>query len=339
MKAVAVQSTVSMNTDSIYVSSGSGVRRTAHTSFVGVQAAFNAVHHAGTANAGQNLLEVEGIGKNFDENGGNHIQVHYNNHQGQQYVQDAHEGNQFFGDADDPFAAADDAVANQYGQDTADDPGGGYLVIEAVDGEGGLQVVGSQQVKAAGVGSNQGYSESAAQASAVQGGFNIIGRAAVAVAVFVPAFVDLRQGAFNEGSGTADDGNQPHPEHGTKAAQAQGSGNPDDVAGAHPGCGGNHQCLERRNGPFFFRFLHDYADALGQPAALNKTSAVSKINTGYQQNNDQNGVIQYVVQRGENLRHCLFLPCCFDTCTCNTEYHNVLLLELYTIKANNTKVF
>ena len=65
------------------------------------------------------------------------------------------------------------------------------------------------------------YGKYERQRTAVEGGFNIIGRPAVA-SVRAAFFVDLGQGAFDKSGGSADDGNDPHPENRSEAAQADG---------------------------------------------------------------------------------------------------------------------
>ena len=269
------------------------------TGFVGIQTPLDAVHHAGPADATQDLLEVKGIGQHLRQDGGDHPDMHHDDHQGQQHVQHPHERHQYFRDPQDPFAPAHEAVAHQHGQDGADDPGGDSFHVEPVHTEGGLEVVGSQGIEPAGIGNDQEKGKGPGQQFVVQGIFNVVSRPAVAVPIGIPAFVHLSQGAFDESRCAPDDGNGPHPEHGAEAPQTQSGGNPDDVPGTHPGSGGNHQGLERRNGTFLAGFLHDHADAFPEPAELDQTGADGEEETGRQQDDDQDGIIQYVVHGGE----------------------------------------
>ena len=172
--------------------------------------ALDAVHQAGAGQTAEDGLEVKGLGEDAAQHLGQQAEVHHNDDQRDQHVQAAHEGDQGGGDLHDALAAAHDAVAHQQGQDGADDPGGGFRVIEAVSGEGGLEIVGGQHIEAAGVGQDQGESEDDGQGTAVKGGLNVVGGAAVALTrLRVPALVDLGQGGLHKGGGAADDGDRP----------------------------------------------------------------------------------------------------------------------------------
>ena len=87
--------------------------------------------------------------------------------------------------------AAQEAVAEDQGQDGADDDGRDLRIIEAVCAEGGLQVVRAEHVEAAGVGDQHADGEDKAQGVAVQGRLDVVGRAAVAGAVRALSFIDL----------------------------------------------------------------------------------------------------------------------------------------------------
>ena len=247
-----------------------------HTGFIGIQPPFDAVHHAGSADAPQDFLEVKGIGQHSRKHRRDHPDVHDDDHQSQDHIQDPHERHQHFRHPHDPLAAAHEAVAYQHGQNASDDPRGDTFLIETVHAKGGLEVIGSQCIETARVGDDQEESKSPCQKFVVESDFNVVGRTAVAVSVGIPPFVHLGQGAFDESRGPSDDGDGPHPEHGTETTQAQCSGNPDDVAGPHPGRRRNHQGLERRYGPLLAGFLHDHTDTLPEPAELDQSGPDGK---------------------------------------------------------------
>ena len=61
--------------------------------------------------------------------------------EGCQYVDDAHDRDQFLGDGDDAFSAAEEADGNEDCEHAADDPGRDIFIVETIDLEGRLQVV------------------------------------------------------------------------------------------------------------------------------------------------------------------------------------------------------
>ena len=275
-----------------HVGRGGGVGGGAHARLIGEQAALDALHQGGAGKAGKDRLEIEGALEDAGKDRGHQLQVHHNDNQRHQHIQAAHEGHQGGGHGDDPLAAAHDAEGGEQGGDAADDPGGDALVVEAVAGEGGLEVERAQHVEAAGVGGDEAQGKEHGQGAAVEGGLNIVGGAAVALAgLRVAALVDLGQGGLNEGGGAADDGDEPHPEHGPIAADADGHGNADDVAGSHAGGGGHHQGLEGgdRTGPV--RALCHHPQGLPEHPELDEAGAEGEVKSSGQQNdNEQVGV-------------------------------------------------
>ena len=113
--------------------------------------------------------------------------MHKDDGKGKQDIKDAHDWNEGPRYMNDTFTAAHDAVANHYGKKATDDPRRGGFVIEAIYREGGLQVVRSKQVEAAGIGHNKGDGKGNGQRLVVEGCFNVVGRAAVAVAICILA--------------------------------------------------------------------------------------------------------------------------------------------------------
>ncbi|MPM23790.1 hypothetical protein SDC9_70264 [bioreactor metagenome] len=227
-----------------YVGSRGGVGGRTNARFVGVKPPLDAIHHAGTRDTRENRLKIERVSEDFFEYGGNQAYVGKQHDQRNDNVQQAHEGDDGAGGLDHAAAAAQNAPTHENRQNRADDPRRAFGIVEAVHREGGLQVIGGQHVEPARIGENQTHGEQNGKTAVVKGRFNVIGRAAVAVAVFVPALVDLRQGAFHKRGGAADDGDQPHPKHRAVAAQTYRGGNTHDVSGAHAGGGGDHQRLK-----------------------------------------------------------------------------------------------
>ena len=275
-----------------HIGAGRRVGSAAAAGLVGVQAALDAVHHAGGGEAAEDGPEVKGIAEDAAQHLGQQGDVGEDDHQRHQHVHNAHHGHQQGGDLYHPLAAAQQAVAHQHSQHTADDPGGGFGVVEAVHAEGGLQVVGGQHVEAHRVGGDHEHAEQHSQQAAVQSGLDVVGGAAVAaVAVAVTLFVDLGQGALHKGGSTAHQGDDPHPEHSAVTAQADGGGNAHNVAGAHAGRGGHHQRLEGGYVALLAGLFGDYADGFAKHTQLDEFGAEGVPQaTGQQQDDQQLGI-------------------------------------------------
>ena len=239
---------------------------------------------------------------------GQHPPVEHHHHNGHQHVEPAHKGHQGGGEADDALAAAHDAVPHHCRQNGADDPGGSIRIVEGIAGEGGLEVVGRQHVEAPGIGEDQRPGENHCQGAAVEGGLDIIGGAAVALpGVGIPALIDLGQSGLHKGGSPADKGNDPHPEHGAVAAAADGGGDSDDVASAHPGSRGHHQRLKGGDGSGIVGLLPHHADGLGKHPELDKAGPEGEIHPCRDQQNNQDIRIEPVVERIDNgCEHSLF---------------------------------
>ena len=293
------------------VGRGGGVGGGAHTSLIGVKAPLDALHHGGGAETGgtaEDGLHVEGGGEDALEHLGQHTDVQDHDDQGHDDVQHAHDGHQHAGDLDDALAAAHDADTHQNGQQSAADHGhqadgaahqGDGVGIEAVAGHAVDQVEGGQHIKAAGISGDEGHGEDHAQEAALQSGLDVVGGAAVAAAVGVPLFIDLGQGALHKGGGPAHQGDEPHPEHGAIAADGDGVGHAHDVARAHPAGSGDHQRLEGGDGVLVVRLLAHHPDGLPQQPQLNEFAAAGEVNSGGQQQDDEQIAVHKVADVGD----------------------------------------
>ena len=162
-----------------------------------------------------------------------------------QHVADSHKRNQNACGLLNSLSAAHDAHADQCCHDKADDGRSHALFVEAVSGEGGLYVIGAEQIETEGVGEQQEHDECCSQSLVVQSILDVVSRAAVAGSVAVFPLVHLGQGTLGKGRCTADQSHDGHPEYRSGAAEADRSGYADNITGSNAGCGGNHQCLER----------------------------------------------------------------------------------------------
>ena len=262
------------------VSRSCRIRCRTDTGFIGIEAALDAVDHAGAGHAAEDGLEVEGIGKDHGEDLRQAGNVEDDDDERCQDIDAAHDRDQDGRDLDDALAAADETVSDEGRKDGTDDPRRRRRVIEAVDQERRLHVERAEQVEAAGIGQNQGKGEEDAEPALVHGRFNIIGRAAIAVAQGIAALVNLGQRTFDEGRSPTDEGQKPHPENGTGTAQADCRRDADDIARTDTGRRRNHEGLERRYFPGFRRFFHDDADTFREQAQLDTARLPGKNKAG-----------------------------------------------------------
>ena len=136
----------------VNVGRGGGVGGRTHTCLIGEEAALDAVHDAGTAEAAENGAEIKGAHEDLTEHIGQHLGIEDHQHQRYQNVESTHNGHENARHRHNALAAAHEAVAHQRGDDKADDPRSDVGIIKAVDGEGGLEVVGCQHIEANTVG-------------------------------------------------------------------------------------------------------------------------------------------------------------------------------------------
>ena len=78
----------------------------------------------------------------------------------------------------------------------------------------------------------------------MQGILDVVSRAAMEGAVRTLDLVDLCQGALHKTRGTADEGNDPHPEYGAGTAGNDGDGHTGDIADTDAGSRADTECLE-----------------------------------------------------------------------------------------------
>ena len=177
------------------------------------------------------------------------------------------------------LAAAEHAQGEQHRKDRADDIRRAALDIEAEAAERILQVVGREHIKAHDIGQDQHDREHDAEPALVQRLLHIVRRAAVAAAVSIALFVDLRERRLDKCARTADQRHDPHPEHGAEAAETDGRGHADDVARADARRRGHHERTEGRNAALLFRLFLDNADRLTEQPELDQPGADREIQT------------------------------------------------------------
>ena len=278
-----------------------GVRRGTDTGFVRVQASLDAVDQAGTGHAAEDGLEVEGVFEDDAEHVRDVLDVREDDDEGDEDIEDAHGRNDGARELDDPLAAAEDAVPGRDGEDGADDGGGGLRVVERVRLERGLQVVRAEQLKTEGVGHQQEEAEEQGRDAGTEGLFDVVGRAAVRVAVGVFLLVDLGERTLRERGGRANETHEPHPEDGSGAAKADRRRNTDDVAGADAGRGGDDHGLEGRDLALLMGLFRDEPAGFLELPDLHETGAGGEVEAAKDQDDNQDGVVHEGVDLVEDV--------------------------------------
>ena len=213
----------------------------------------------------------------------------FENDKGYNNIDNAHDGNQNTGNLGQALGTAHDADGEQNSQNAADDPGSDGLAVEAEAGKCGLQVVGSQSIVTNGVGQDDDHGEDHAQPTLMQSSLHVVGGAAEAGAVLIALLINLSQSGLDESRSTANQGDQPHPEHTTHTAQADGGGHADDVTGTHAGCGRNHQSAEGRNGVAILGLFGHNTNGFAEQAELYALGANGEIQATANQEYDDEG--------------------------------------------------
>ena len=204
-------------------------------------------------------------------------------------INTCHDGDEHLCYLRDALAAAQNDDACQNGNDGTDIEGRPLARYIDLDEIGHIE--GSKGIKAAHIGEDEGNGKSTAQKRRAKPLFDIIGRAAIG-AMLALFLINLCEGGFDKGGGTADDGNEPHPEHGTCAACNDGTRYADHVAGSDTGGGGDHKRLKRGNGFPVLSFFRDDANRFSKQAELDKACFYGEIKTCCDEQGNQNIAIQ-----------------------------------------------
>ena len=252
-----------------HIGGGRRVGRRTHAGLIGVQAALDAPHDAGAGEAAENGLEIKGGAEDHAEHAGETGDVHDHDDQGDDNVQDAHQGDEHFGYPGKTSAAAEDADPKQDGENGADHIGGSG-VIEGKAAEGVLGVIRCKHVIPDHIGENQDNGKDHTEPALSEGILHVVGGSAVAASVAVAFFIDLCQGRFHKGRGPAEDGRDPHPENGAGTAKAERGGDTHDIAGSDTGGGRDHQRAEGRGCAEIDRLLLYDANGFPEKAKLQK---------------------------------------------------------------------
>ena len=229
--------------------------------------------------AAERRLEVERIAEDVGDDAREDPDVHKHDDERHHDIQQAHDRHEHARDIGQALAAAEHAQGEQHRKDRADDVRRAALDIEAEAAERILQVVGGEHIKAHDIGQDQHDREHDAEPALMQRLLHVVRRAAVAAAVRIALFVDLRERRLDERTRTADQRHDPHPEHGAEATETDGRGHADDVARADARRRGHHERTEGRNAALLFRLFLDNADRLTEQPELDQPGADREIQT------------------------------------------------------------
>ena len=92
-----------------HIRRGGRIRRRAHAGFVGIQAALDALHHGRACKAAEDGPEIKCIRENSAQNAGEQADMHDDDGEGDQNVDDAHDRNEHAGDLGQALRAAQHA--------------------------------------------------------------------------------------------------------------------------------------------------------------------------------------------------------------------------------------
>ena len=194
----------------------------------------------------------EGIRYDQADNTGQFADVQDDDADRQHDIGERHERHDDLGYVRDALDAAknDDAQDGgdrQPGDELRDRHRPGKGIDDFIAAEGKLGRVGNGvrldpgQQKAAG--DDRGNREDPGVPLLAQRFFDVI-RGSPSILTFVNFLVDLSQRRLDVGRRRAQQGDDPHPENGTRPAKADGGSDPGDVAGTYTSGQGNGQCLE-----------------------------------------------------------------------------------------------
>ena len=224
-------------------SSGS-IRHGTFTSFVGEQAAFHTRENGRTKTTAYSSLRGERIMENQGEHGRNFVDIHDGDDDGYENVKTGHNGHEEFRNLRNALYAAADDQAGEEGQYAS------RYILGNIEGSSSGQGngVGLHGVIDKTKGHGQEYGKELGYTGLMQGVFDIVCRATMEGTIGTLNLVNLCQGALHKTRGTADKGDNPHPEYRAGAAGDNGNGHAGDIAHTHAGSRADTECLKGADG-------------------------------------------------------------------------------------------
>ena len=289
-----------------------GVRRGAHTGLIGEQAALRALGERDLQRraeaAADDGLRSEGIPEDHAEGRGDVLDAGDEDDQSAGQENSRHDGHDLLGHGGEALHAAEEDEAADGDEHHADDP---RRHVEGV-GEGLADGVGLHHAAEEAERQNDGDGEEAREElaeAALEGGGDIVNRAAEDVAVLIHGARFLRERGFRVDGRHAEEGDDPHPEDGAGAAGEDRAGRADDIAGADLRRNGGGERLEGAHAALLLSAAETEAAEHAVPALLEVTDLHEAGLDGVPQTNgdeqrDQNVVGQVAVDLLHNGEKC-----------------------------------
>ena len=297
--------------------------------FIGEDAALHAHLHgqgdAGTDNASRDRLQGKGALDNGDKDSGHHSNVHDDDHEGSEEIEDDHERHQLLRKGRDPLKAADDDQGDRKEQEDTDCQVGDaesmvHVFNHTVDLAHIADPEGSEQTEA-GKKNSQKSTDGFAVFPAAETVAEIVHGSADPLSLSVLPAVKDTQDILRKIGHHAEKGDQPHPEDRAGSAGGNSACHTDDISGADRGGQGCAQGLELGDGSVFGMgcdtlLAEDLADGMADPVG-EVGNLVEPGKTGHQNareaQQDQGRPAPYetvysVIDVGDRLQHKHFLP-------------------------------
>ncbi len=183
---------------------------------------------------------LEGVLEDHGERVADSIDVHDDGDEREDDPCDGHDGDDGGGELGDPLESLEDDEGGHCGDDDREH------VVVVVEFERSAERVGCVACldgdESDSEGEDQEYGCEVSYLLVAETFGGVVGGAAVEVAVLLLLLVDLGEGGFHEAAGGSDDGEDPHPKHGTGTSGDDGGRNSRDVTDADTGA---HSDTER----------------------------------------------------------------------------------------------
>ena len=179
---------------------------------------------------------------NQGNDGGKFCDVHQDDCECKRYVAQCHDGNEDAADLGNALYAAEDDEEGQQGDDASRKAmADAKSVFESC-----TQCVALYRIEGKAEGHGNQYGKEGAHPGLLQTFLHVVGRSSHK-RVFAFFLVKLGQGRLDKRTGGSEQGDNPHPEDGSRPAYGNGGGNTRQVSCAYTAGYRDGECLERRN--------------------------------------------------------------------------------------------
>ena len=236
--------------------------------------------------AAEQRLGNEGVTEDHAECGGNIFIVDSKNEQTADDIHDGHDRNDLFRDGRDSLDTAEEDEGGKNGDQNADDPSPcGNIHVEGFKNadDARRDGVGLYRRTDEAAGNGQCHGEEACEKFAeltLEGVLDVIDGTAADLAVFMNDARFLCEDCFDVVGCHAEEGDDPHPEDGTRTADENCAADAYDITRADLRRNGGRQCLERGKTGIALVLLGKYrAESRAEAADLNEFRSDGKIKT------------------------------------------------------------